>query len=191
MASSPIRASIVRAAGRLTVDSREPAFTFDRVAALAGVSRRTVFNHFATREALLAAGIDDAVDTYVERMPARGERDVDEWLRAVVAASLAQNMQRGGWYFQTLLEKQSEPLRSALRRRQRARHALSASIAQEYWRGRGLSEPVPDDVVLGFNVWLGAFAAAALRIDCQVDDDEAVDVVVRQLRRIVDAASAD
>lgn len=185
MSRRAVPEAIVRAAGQLVVDRNEPAFTFDRVAEIARVSRRTVFNHFESRDALLAVGIDAAVEAYLERMPVRGERDLDEWLRDVVAASVAQNAERGGWYFQTLLADQAEPLRSALQRRQAARIELSTRIADECWRGRGMSSPVPDDVVVGFNVWLGAFAVAALRVDCGIADVDAVDLVLGQLRAVL------
>jgi AcrR family transcriptional regulator len=49
------RAAIVDAARTLTTQHGADGFTVDRVATLAGVSRRTVFNHFAGLDQLLVA----------------------------------------------------------------------------------------------------------------------------------------
>ncbi|HUP86154.1 MAG TPA: TetR/AcrR family transcriptional regulator [Acidimicrobiales bacterium] len=153
-------------------------------AEIAGVSRRTVFNHFESREALLTVGIDAAIEAYLERMPVRGERDLDEWLRDVVAASAAQNAERGGWYFQTLLAEQAEATAigapAPTGRPDPAEHPHRRRV-----RGRGMSPPLPDDVVVGFNVWLGAFAVAALRVDCGIADMDAVDLVLRELHAVL------
>ncbi len=49
------RTSLIDAARALATEQGPDAFTVDQVAALAGVSRRTVFNHFATVDDLLVA----------------------------------------------------------------------------------------------------------------------------------------
>ena len=52
------RAAIRAAALTLTRERGYAAMTVDDVAALAGVSRRTVFNHFASKADLLVVGLE-------------------------------------------------------------------------------------------------------------------------------------
>lgn len=56
------RAAIVDAARTLTTQHGAAGFTVDRVATLAGVSRRTVFNHFAGLDQLLVAVCEQILD---------------------------------------------------------------------------------------------------------------------------------
>ena len=63
------RAAIRAAALALTRERGYAAMTVDDVAALAGVSRRTVFNHFSSKTDLLVVGLDppepEAIETFV------------------------------------------------------------------------------------------------------------------------------
>nr|WP_269809773.1 TetR/AcrR family transcriptional regulator [Kineosporia rhizophila] len=54
--------AILAAARRLAAGSGAEGFTVDQVAVEAGVSRRTVFNHFATFEALLVAVCEEILE---------------------------------------------------------------------------------------------------------------------------------
>ena len=78
------RAAIVDAARTLTTQHGADGFTVDQVATLAGVSRRTVFNHFAGLDQLLVAVCEqilaevtntlvDGVERLTVDLPAGGE----------------------------------------------------------------------------------------------------------------------
>src|SRR5215218_3199808 len=74
------RARILRAA-RQVLAARGLAATVDDVAEAAGVNRRTVFRHFATRDGLMAAAIRDGVRSYGLQLPAPpAAGDLREWL---------------------------------------------------------------------------------------------------------------
>ena len=60
------RAAIRAAALTLTRERGYAAMTVDDVAALAGVSRRTVFNHFASKADLLVVGLEPPAPEVVE-----------------------------------------------------------------------------------------------------------------------------
>ena len=60
------RAAIRAAALTLTRERGYTAMTVDDVAALAGVSRRTVFNHFSSKAALLVVGLEPPAPAVVE-----------------------------------------------------------------------------------------------------------------------------
>ena len=60
------RAAIRAAALTLTRERGYAAMTVDDVAALAGVSRRTVFNHFASKADLLVVGLEPPAPAVVE-----------------------------------------------------------------------------------------------------------------------------
>jgi AcrR family transcriptional regulator len=78
------RESIVRAAAQLTLDVGYAAATIDRIAELAGVSPRTVFGWFATKEAILLGPLPRQVERLSEHL-ADEEGDpvmrIEAWLR--------------------------------------------------------------------------------------------------------------
>lgn len=109
-AKADTREKIVQAVVRVVLDDGLHAFTVQNVALKAGVSHRTVYRHFTTREELLdglaesldriAAGstvpttpetIDDVIVTVAPSFQAMGE--VRDAVRAYVITSLALNWQ--------------------------------------------------------------------------------------------------
>ncbi|MEU8487749.1 TetR/AcrR family transcriptional regulator [Streptomyces sp. NPDC048641] len=67
---------------------RDPDASMDQIARAAGVVRRTVYGHFPSREALVAALVDDAV-TAVEAAQAEGRAGVTDPTEAVARSLLA------------------------------------------------------------------------------------------------------
>jgi AcrR family transcriptional regulator len=78
------REAIVRAAAQLTLDVGYAAATIDRIAELAGVSPRTVFGWFATKEAILLGPLPRQVERLTAHL-ASAEGDpvmrIEAWLR--------------------------------------------------------------------------------------------------------------
>lgn len=77
------RQAILSATRELARTSGPGGFTVEEVAAAAGVSRRTVFNHFTTFESLLVAVCDDVLATVSDRVL----RDVDAHLLQLPTAT--------------------------------------------------------------------------------------------------------
>src|ERR1700729_2397814 len=75
---------ILRAAGA-ALAARGLAATVEDVAEAAGVSRRTVFRHFATRDALFVTVIRAGVRRYADQIPAPPDGDdLRGWLGGVL-----------------------------------------------------------------------------------------------------------
>ncbi|MCK8677531.1 TetR/AcrR family transcriptional regulator [Streptomyces lichenis] len=71
----------------LTELLRDPDASMDQIARAAGVVRRTVYGHFPSREALIAALVDSAVES-VAQAHAAGRDGVDDPAEAVARATL-------------------------------------------------------------------------------------------------------
>ena len=96
----------------------------------------------------------------------------------------------GGWYFDFVLSKHDEPLRSVMRRRRSARIALSERVASEAWDAADGKGPIPPWLVHTFNVHLGPWCAAALRADAAVSPSDAAELTATMLRAAVNYAAA-
>ena len=90
------RAAIRAAALTLTRERGYAAMTVDDVAALAGVSRRTVFNHFSSKTDLLVVGLEppepEAIETFVN-----GTGSLLEDLGALLASGAEAVESERGW----------------------------------------------------------------------------------------------
>ena len=93
------RSRIARAA-REVLAQRGLSATVDDVAAAAGVSRRTVFRHFETRERLFAAAIRDGLRSYSHQLPELDGPAVDEWLLDLLVAAHRLNAHNGRAYWE-------------------------------------------------------------------------------------------
>ena len=90
------RAAIRAAALTLTRERGYAAMTVDDVAALAGVSRRTVFNHFASKADLLVVGLEPPVPAVVEAF-VNGSGSLLEDLGTLLASGAESVESERGW----------------------------------------------------------------------------------------------
>ena len=90
------RAAIRAAALTLTRERGYAAMTVDDVAALAGVSRRTVFNHFSSKADLLVVGLDPPEPAVVEAF-VNGSGSLLEDLGALLASGAESVESERGW----------------------------------------------------------------------------------------------
>ena len=90
------RAAIRAAALTLTRERGYTAMTVDDVAALAGVSRRTVFNHFASKADLLVVGLEPPAPEVVEAF-VNGSGSLLEDLGTLLASGAESVESERGW----------------------------------------------------------------------------------------------
>src|SRR6478609_8223480 len=95
------RARIVRAA-RTVLSAKGLATTVDDVAEDAGVSRRTVFRHFSTRENLFAVALREGLRSYGDQLPSGGPKpgDVSGWLLELLTSAHRLNAHNGRAYWE-------------------------------------------------------------------------------------------
>jgi len=88
--ASPKRDALVRTAERLFYDEGFHATGIDRIIAEAGVVRMTLYNHFSSKEALVAAVLRERQERFLERLDrAVANSAAGEATRALVAAHSA------------------------------------------------------------------------------------------------------
>jgi AcrR family transcriptional regulator len=161
-----VREAILHGA-RVTLATMGLAARVEDIARAAGVSRRTVFRYFETREALLAAAIEVSMRSYGEHVPrpAPGTELVD-WLREALVAVHRMNAQHGRVYFELAAGGEVEgELGAIAATRRSARAELVARFARTAWRLGGGRSRTPEWLHDTVAVALSTFATEALGPD--------------------------
>ena len=179
------RNRIVHAARRVLAE-RGLATTVDDVSEAAGVSRRTVFRHFSTRENLIAIAIRDGLRTYGEHLPPARGGDLDSWLLDVLLAAHRLNAGNGRIYWElSVLEPElTGELAAAAAERRQARKRWAAGFTKVLWQARGGRGKPPAWLTDAVAVHLSAFTTQSLAVDF----DRSPDDVARVSARVIDAA---
>jgi AcrR family transcriptional regulator len=164
---------ILRAARRL-IGERGLGVTVNDVAEAAGVGRRTVFRHFATREALLAAAVVAGMHRYGEQLPEFAGGDWRTWLRDLCIAAHRMNASYGPGYWE-LTTRRDLPaeLEEVERNRRRARRTAMTRLSATLWAGAGGAGRPPADVTTAVAAHLSPHFTAAVVSDARGDWEDA------------------
>lgn len=140
--------------------------TIDDVAAAAGVSRRTVFRHFTTHDALLVEAINEIVVTVRSNVPGppQEREDVETWLTdaAVQLHTLhARLVGRAFWDVHVPRSSVSPEIVAVLGDLERRRRDYGTRLAVGAWTSLGGSTPPPVLVIDAFLLQLSPFARHA------------------------------
>jgi AcrR family transcriptional regulator len=187
------RQRILRAARAVLAD-RGLATTVDAVAEAAGVSRRTVFRAFATRDRLIAEAVRDGIRSYAEHLPPSPppEADLDRWLAAAMRAVHSLNARHGRIYWELagLGAELPGEIAAAAEERRQARRELVAAFTALLWAAAGGTADPPRWLADACAVQLSAFSTRALTGDFERSPEEVADACARTLAAAARAAVA-
>ncbi|MBY8862921.1 TetR/AcrR family transcriptional regulator [Nocardia sp. CA2R105] len=177
---------LVRAATRALVDRGLDA-TVDDVAQHAGVSRRTVFRYFATRDDLLAAAILAGLPAFDANLPQHDrETDWRAWVSALcdVIHGMNSEVSRMLWDLMTRHDK-SEVLAAAAEEIDSYRRKRNDNVAVTLWRALGCTGSPAAGLLHTVNAHLSPFFTMAVIRDANGDRALAAELAESA---IVDAA---
>lgn len=187
------RARILRAAGSVLA-ARGLAATVDDVAEAAGVSRRTIFRHFATRDALFVTVIRAGIRRYAEQIPAppAGD-DLGDWLLELLAVTHRLNAGNGRVFWDLVGLRAADlsgDLALVAEECRDSRNRFAASVAHLLWRARhGLGQP-PQWLVDTVAVHLSGFTTQSLAGDLGRSPDEVAFVSAEVIEAALGSAAA-
>jgi diguanylate cyclase (GGDEF)-like protein len=182
---SVARARIVEGAAAALAERGYDA-TADDIAAAAGVSRRTVFRHFATHDAVMEAAVSEVLSRYERLMPKPPPpgTKLESWLVEIAVALHEANAKLLGkafWQF-----NQDHPGTTPAQRTER-RRGFATRAASHAWRLAGGTGKPPAWVVDAFALQLSAFATNCLE---GYSSKEAGLISARILTAVVKVATA-
>jgi AcrR family transcriptional regulator len=183
------QARILRAAGA-ALAARGLAATVDDVAEAAGISRRTVFRHFATRDALFSAVIRAGVRRYAEQIPAPFADDgLRGWLADLLEVTHRLNARNGRVFWDLVGVRAgdlSPDLALVAAECRDSRNRFAARVTAAMWRARGGHGEPPRWLVDAVAVHLSGFTTQSLAGDLGRAPEE----VARVSAQVIEAALA-
>ncbi|HEY4020093.1 MAG TPA: TetR/AcrR family transcriptional regulator [Pseudonocardiaceae bacterium] len=185
------RTRILRAAGEV-LGTRGLTATMDDVAEVAGVNRRTVFRHFATRDSLFAQTILAGVHRYSEHLPtAPEEGDLRAWLRELLAVTHRLNVDNGRVFWEIAAlptDDLSSELAAAAQEARKARNTFAVKVTGRLWQARGGNGKPPRWLVDAVAVQLSGFTTQALIGDLARSPADVADVAARVIEAAIGSA---
>jgi AcrR family transcriptional regulator len=179
---------ILRAAGAVLA-ARGLTATVDDVAEAAGVSRRTIFRHFLSRDALFVAVIQAGIRRYAEQIPSPGDGDLRGWLAEMLAVTHRLNAGNGRvfWDLVGLQAADLSPDLAVVAAECRdSRNRFAASVTDLLWRARGGTGHPPEWLVDAVAVQLSGFTTQSLAGDLGRSPEKVAELSAR----VVEAALA-
>jgi len=160
--------------------------TMDQIAEASGVSRRTLFRYFDSREKLIAASFAAGMADFGRELPSY-EGDLERWRRALCDATHRMNATIGLGYFELTWRSDLPPdLKSMERKLRRTRRKDMTRVAQKLWYAAGGTGDAPDLLAVTVAAQLSAFFTAAVMTDVgprwQTAADLAYTAILRTLR---------
>jgi AcrR family transcriptional regulator len=196
------RAGSVEARRQRVLDAAEAVLaevgvtaTMDDIAAAAGISRRTLFRYFPTREDLIARAIQRGYRRLNEEVFDETQLDAsdpDELIRRVLTTTHQFAARMGKAHWQVAADRDVlNGLGAAVAARQVARQRYVERFSDRLWAlGGGTGHP-PRWLVDAFGLLESLFTYQALRLDFGRSEAEIVDVTTRLMANALRAALAD
>jgi AcrR family transcriptional regulator len=185
------QARILRAAG-VALSARGLAATIDHVAEAAGVSRRTIFRHFATRDALFVAVIRAGVRRYGEQIPAPpADDDLRGWLVELLEVTHRLNASNGRVFWDLVgvrAEDLSADLALVAQECRDSRNRFATTVTELLWRARGGPGQPPQWLVDAVAVHLSGFTTQSLAGDAGRSPDEVAHVSAQVIEAVLASA---
>jgi AcrR family transcriptional regulator len=122
--------------------------TIDEIATLAGVGRRTVFRHFATRDELLDRALDAGLAQGLGALP---EYDGGDWLPWLADIAVAWHEGNARWR-RAIWDLSTRPLPPRLVRHRDEPVRSLAGFVQRLWEAAGGDGPAPDRLTRVFAI---------------------------------------
>ena len=171
--------SRIRRASMDAVARQGLSATIEEIATLSGVSARTIFRYYQSRDHLMAVTVldmfeacglprsVDEFDHHIDGLP-HVAQDVDAWIQGLAVLFHTRSAAIFGlafWDIHTPRPHASPVLRQVMELRRQYRTRGIGYLAATVWKAAGGSGEPPDDLVMAFAVNLSVFTTQALMVD--------------------------
>lgn len=169
------------------------SLTMDQIAQDSGISRRTLFRHFDSRDALVRAALDAAIDKYEEALTSASsiDGDLDEWLVKVITYTHRSHLSAGLaiWQLSSTADDDLPPqLVDVTRRRRAMRRRVTKKLTSQAWEAAGGTGEPPDTVAEAMAMTVSSCTTHSLVRDLEQPIDEAARLNAAIIKTVIEAS---
>ncbi|SEO82372.1 TetR/AcrR family transcriptional regulator [Trujillonella endophytica] len=153
--------------------------TMEELAAASGLSRRTLFRMFASRERLIGAAFEAGFADLAQELPAY-DGDLERWVAALCRTAHQLNASHGPgyWEFTSRADLPAE-LAASQHQRRLLQRATARDLADTMWRAAGRDGAPADTLVACVGAHLSAHFTAAVTTDLGSTWEAAAEIAAR------------
>lgn len=179
----------ILAGARQVLVNQGPDGTMDDVATAAGLSRRTVFRHFPSRDSLLAAALRSGMRRFNERLPSYEGGEWTAWLTELCGVIHEKNDSFGQGYFELITRRDlPSELAAVEARRKEGMMATMSQLASTLWTAADGVGPPPVPVTAAVASHLSVHFTVAVTNEAGGDWRLAADLAATAICAIVRAS---
>ncbi len=173
------------------------SLTMDQIADESGISRRSLFRHFESRDALVRSALDAAIADYEGQLAEATmiEGEPGEWLTSVIAHTHRSHRAAGLaiWQISSTADAHlPQELIEVTRRRRAMRRRATKRLTIRAWEAHGGTGPPPDLVTEAMAMAVSSYSTHSLIIDLGQSIDEAARLSAAIITAVIEAClSAD
>ena len=189
------RYRVLRSARPLLAE-RGLSISMDDIAEAAGISRRSLFRHFESRDALIADALESSIEIFDRELHGAlaGEGELRGWLAELTRRLLM--VQRGAgvayWQLASAADEELPPeLEAVNQQRRKNRRKLTEVVAHTAWRRAGGRTPCPTVVTDAVALTISTFTTHSLLDDYDMSLDRTVELTVAVLTAVINEELAD
>ncbi len=186
-----VRTQALRAAQALLA-THGLAVTMDQIAEGSGVSRRSLFRHFDSRDVLVRDALDAAVEHYEDQLLEAGqvEGDLTEWLTRVVELTHRSHLAAGLaiWQLSSTADDALAPeFRAVTGRRRAMRRRVTARLTTQAWEAAGGTGEPPEAVSEVVAMAVSSYSTHSLVLDLGQSVEDAARLTTEIITTVIEA----
>jgi AcrR family transcriptional regulator len=164
--------------------------SMDDIAEAAGVSRRSLFRYFDSRNALIADALESAMELFDGEFQGAlaADGDLRDWLETLTRRLLTVQRRAGVafWHLASAADEELPPEFAAVNERRRSnRLNLTEVVSQTAWRRAGGQAPCPTVVADAVALTFSTFTTRSLLDDYNCSLDRVVELIVTVLTAVI------
>ncbi len=166
--------------------------TMDQIAERSGISRRSLFRHFESRDLLVREALDAAVARYEQQLIAASQVEgaPSEWLTRVIEHTHRSHLAAGLaiWQLSSTADDELAPeFREVTRRRRAMRRRVTARLTNQAWEAAGGSGEPPAVVAEVMAMAVSSYSTHSLVLDLAQSVEEAADLTTTIILTVIEA----
>ncbi len=185
-----IRTQAVEAT-RLLLATQGLSLTMDQIADGSGISRRSLFRYFDSRDALVRAAIESALVEYETQLASIAAIDgsLDDWLTRIIEHTHRSHLAAGLAIWQLTsspVDQLAPELRDVDERRRAMRRRATRQLTDQAWSAAGGTAAAPDVVVEAMAMAVSSYTTQSLVVDLGQPVEEVARLSALMIAAVID-----